>query len=155
MSRSDTSPNRLDVWGASLLNKLEGGARRRRKREASKKRRDILKQTDTFEWNPASKLKVQRILNTDIEGLSPEHKEAFEGVRIPLRKIPVVDTCETVFAVADLGEGIVYYDDIEDGWEVGQLDESGNLQQRGASQFELFHILNRLPWKLKEIDRES
>ncbi len=150
MSRSDTSPNRLNVWGASLLNKLKGETRRRRKREASKKRRNSLKPRDELAWRPASENEVQRFLNSAIEGLSPEHKEAFEGVQIPLRQIPVVDTCETVFAVADLGEGIVYYDDIEDGWEVGQLDESGKLQKRGWSQFELFHILNQLPWKWKD-----
>jgi hypothetical protein len=34
-------PNRLDVWGHSMMNQLPGSARKRRKREASKKRRVI------------------------------------------------------------------------------------------------------------------
>ena len=39
MKHGHTKPNRLNVWGDSLLNKLPGITRKRRKREASKKRR--------------------------------------------------------------------------------------------------------------------
>ncbi|ESZ89366.1 hypothetical protein [Congregibacter litoralis] len=41
--RKDTKPNRLAVWGHSMLNKLSGRSRTQRKREASKKRRAALK----------------------------------------------------------------------------------------------------------------
>jgi hypothetical protein len=43
MRPSATKPNRLDVWGDSLLNKLSSRSRKRRKREASKKRRSLLR----------------------------------------------------------------------------------------------------------------
>lgn len=43
MKHGHTKPNRLSVWGDSLLNKLPGISRKRRKREASKKRRVQLK----------------------------------------------------------------------------------------------------------------
>ncbi len=43
MKPSDTKPNRLDVWGDSLLNKLPSISRQKRKRSASKKRRQQLK----------------------------------------------------------------------------------------------------------------
>lgn len=42
-TRNDTKPNRLAVWGHSLLNKLPGRSRKNRKRTASKKRRALLK----------------------------------------------------------------------------------------------------------------
>lgn len=42
-------PNRLPVWGDSLLNKLSGLSRKRRKREASKKRRVALKREQSGE----------------------------------------------------------------------------------------------------------
>ena len=42
----ETKPNRLDVWGKSLLNKLPSVSRKRRKRQASKKRRVLLKLHD-------------------------------------------------------------------------------------------------------------
>jgi hypothetical protein len=46
MKRSDTKPNRLDVWGDSLQNKLPSPSRKKRKRRASKKRRAQLKSED-------------------------------------------------------------------------------------------------------------
>ena len=45
MKQSETKPNRLDVWGDSLLNKLPSRTRKKRKREASKKRRVALRKT--------------------------------------------------------------------------------------------------------------
>lgn len=44
MKHSHTKPNRLQVWGDSLLNQLPGVTRKRRKREASKKRRNALRE---------------------------------------------------------------------------------------------------------------
>lgn len=46
MKPSCTKPNRLEVWGDSLLNQLPSLSRKRRKREASKKRRAILRRDD-------------------------------------------------------------------------------------------------------------
>ncbi|MBI2824773.1 MAG: hypothetical protein HYX69_08810 [Planctomycetia bacterium] len=39
MQHSHLKPNRLDVFGDSMLNKLPARSRRQRKRQASKKRR--------------------------------------------------------------------------------------------------------------------
>jgi hypothetical protein len=43
MKHGHTKPNRLDVWGDSMLNKLSALARKRRKRSASKVRRRQLR----------------------------------------------------------------------------------------------------------------
>ena len=43
MRHSDLKPNRLDVFGSSMLNKLPSESRRRRKRQASKKRRSLVR----------------------------------------------------------------------------------------------------------------
>ena len=47
MKSSLTKPNRLDVWGDSMMNKLPSQSRRNRKRQASKRRRAVLKAEDT------------------------------------------------------------------------------------------------------------
>ena len=47
MKHADTNPNRLRVWGDSLVNKLPSISRKRRKREASKKRRVLLRKLDS------------------------------------------------------------------------------------------------------------
>ena len=43
MQKNRTKPNRLSVWGDSMMCGLKGPGRTRRKREASKKRRAILR----------------------------------------------------------------------------------------------------------------
>lgn len=43
MKHGFTKPNRLAVWGNSMLNKLPSISKKRRKREASKKRRELLR----------------------------------------------------------------------------------------------------------------
>jgi hypothetical protein len=43
MAKGETKPNKLAVWGDSLMNKLPGISRKRRKRSASKKRRAALR----------------------------------------------------------------------------------------------------------------
>ncbi len=50
MKASHTKPNRLQVWGDSLLNKLSSRTRKRRKREASKKRRTLLRREEGREF---------------------------------------------------------------------------------------------------------
>jgi len=45
MKHSETKPNRLDVWGDSMLNKLPSCTRKKRKRQASKKRRVVLRES--------------------------------------------------------------------------------------------------------------
>lgn len=49
MERGRTHPNKLAVWGHSMLNKLPGETRKRRKRHASKRRRELLRREDALQ----------------------------------------------------------------------------------------------------------
>jgi hypothetical protein len=46
MGKGQTNPNRLDVWGEGIMNKLPADSRKRRKRAASKRRRVRLRRED-------------------------------------------------------------------------------------------------------------
>jgi hypothetical protein len=50
MKKGETSPNRLDVWGDSMMGKLPAVSRKRGKRSASKKRRVLFRDRDQNEW---------------------------------------------------------------------------------------------------------
>ena len=54
VKHSHTKPNRLSVWGDSLLIGLSARSRKRRKREASKKRRVLLEREARREGGTAS-----------------------------------------------------------------------------------------------------
>jgi len=47
MNQSDKKPNRLKVFGKSMMNKLPKTSRNKRKRQASKIRRQQLKREDS------------------------------------------------------------------------------------------------------------
>jgi hypothetical protein len=49
MAKGETNPNRLNVFGDSMMGKLPAISRKRRKRHASKRRRSILKNQDQVE----------------------------------------------------------------------------------------------------------
>jgi hypothetical protein len=49
MKNNETGPQRLDVWGDSMMGKPHAITRKRRKRSASKKRRQILRKRDKID----------------------------------------------------------------------------------------------------------
>jgi hypothetical protein len=60
-------------------------------------------------------------------------------------QIPVLDCPgEMVWVVARRDDFVLYWSDVEDGWEWEPLDESGAIKSRGCNQFELGHITQQL-----------
>jgi len=49
MKPSHTKPNKLNVWGDSMMNQLPAASRKNRKRTASKKRRVVLQKEQKAE----------------------------------------------------------------------------------------------------------
>ena len=96
-------------------------------------------------WKPASKRHVECLLEEGLAVADPVHAAKFERIRVPIRVVEVAsDPGETVYIVAVSGSQVLYYSDIEDGWELDELDATGSLPERGSSQFELRHILHQL-----------
>lgn len=56
---------------------------------------------------------------------------------------------ENVFAIAQVGDRVVFYDDVEDGFEVARLDRESVLDLNGCGQFRLNEALAhiRLGWR--------
>jgi hypothetical protein len=81
-------------------------------------------------------------LAADMALLHPQHRAALEGVLIRPRTVGVSDSPgEFVVAVAVLDEKLLYWSDIEKGWELDMPDRRGNITSRGCNQFELRHLL--------------
>lgn len=47
-------------------------------------------------------------------------------------------------AVAAFGDKLLYWSDIEEGWELAVPSSCGSIESRGCNQFELKHVLDQL-----------
>jgi hypothetical protein len=50
---------------------------------------------------------------------------------------------ETVVVIAEIDGDILYYSDVEDGWELESPSQSGGVAFRGCNQFELGHLAHQ------------
>lgn len=48
---------------------------------------------------------------------------------------------EAVWVIAERAEGVLYFDDVEWGWNFSEVDESGRILRPGGSQSELRGVL--------------
>ena len=97
-------------------------------------------------WRPASESEVLRILEIEIAELRSDHRRRFNDLRVPLRSVPVAgtDPPELVFIVAEVGNRVIYYEDVEEGFEVSSVNDGGEIPERGCNQFDLTHVMHRL-----------
>jgi hypothetical protein len=66
-------------------------------------------------------------------------------MRIPAHRVPVTSApSEFVFVVAQYQGKVLYYSDVEDGWELEALNNNGGITERGCNQFRLSHIMCQL-----------
>ena len=85
---------------------------------------------------------VLELLHQEMASLPRAHRSALQRALILARKVPVADSpSEHVVAVASFGARLLYWSDIEEGWEIEALDERGRISTRGSNQFELGQAL--------------
>lgn len=64
---------------------------------------------------------------------------------MPIRQVPIkAFPGEFVYVVAEHEGQALYWSDVEDGWNLDPLNAAGGIDDRGADEFELSHIM----WQL-------
>jgi hypothetical protein len=87
---------------------------------------------------------VEGLLRLAEKSLRPAHIDALERALIAPRKVPVEDSPgEYVVAVAAFGQALLYWSDVEEGWELAVPNQAGTIASRGCNQFELAHVLHQ------------
>jgi hypothetical protein len=85
---------------------------------------------------------VLELLHDEMGTLPRAHRSALQRALILARKVPVADSpSEHVVAVASFGDKLLYWSDLEGGWELETLDERGRISTRGGNQFDLGQAL--------------
>lgn len=94
-------------------------------------------------WQPVSLAELQELVSKELQRCTQNQKEAFTLFRVPFYQVPVhrFGKRESVWVVAKLPSALLYYEDVEEGFELGILDEDGALQDHGCHQYELSHVL--------------
>ena len=96
-------------------------------------------------WRPAALDEVLSYLNGAERGLHPQYRLRFESMRVEPRQIPVARyPGEFIWVVAEYEGKVLYWSDIDEGWELEAPNSEGGIQDRGCNQYELKHILYQL-----------
>ena len=87
-------------------------------------------------WSPITELEMERLLDEQLASCSDAEREAYSRVRTPLRRVPFLrcGAVESVFSVAQHGDGLLIFDDVEYGFEWCRPASDGVIRVCGYSQ---------------------
>jgi hypothetical protein len=97
-------------------------------------------------WESITKDELLEAIRQQCLELNAEELSFFNEIYVPLEKARILryGNIEEVFIVAKLGELIVFFEDVEEGFEISELNDEGVITEYGASQFTIQHITNQL-----------
>ena len=97
-------------------------------------------------WKSIDADELSRLVAAQLTECTEDERRLFEQHRVKFYPVPIrrMGLLEQVFVVAEFGDRVLYYEDIEEGFELAQLDLEGAVPCQGCSQFELRHVLGRL-----------
>jgi hypothetical protein len=96
------------------------------------------------DWQPATIEEVQQIVVRDLKDCDAEQLAAFEKYRVEPFSAPIVryGQTERVVVVARNGDQVIYYEDVEDGFNVSPISPDGRVLEHWCNQDELRFALN-------------
>ena len=97
-------------------------------------------------WNPTTQEQLAIIVEDSLNACTQQQAEAFSLFRVPFQQVPIRrgTKLENVIVVAYMPAGPLYYDDIEGGFELAELDACGVIVNSEANQFKLNQVLSRM-----------
>lgn len=99
----------------------------------------------SMEWKPASIKEVKEILQEDLPDCDPEQLAVFHAFALEPFAAPIVRNgqTESVIVVARRDNEVIYWEDVECGFNVSPIDENGTILEHWCNQDELRSALNR------------
>lgn len=97
-------------------------------------------------WKPITEIELLALLERELSNCTIEQQNVFSTYRVEPYKVPIhrLGKLEDVFVVAELPIGVVYYEDIEEGFEFDSLGPDSAIPKQGCNQYELRHVLSQL-----------
>ncbi|RZJ07227.1 MAG: hypothetical protein EON50_21635 [Acidovorax sp.] len=97
-------------------------------------------------WTPISRDELGGLLSDQLAKCLQEHAEQFARFRVPFRTASVMrgGVSESVFIVAQLGQVAIYYEDVEEGFNVSEVTSDGSLVTPGFEQWTITDAIQHL-----------
>ena len=96
------------------------------------------------DWQAATIEEVNHIVVRDLKDCDAEQLAAFGKYRVAPFPAPIVryGKTESVVVVARNGDQVIYYEDVEDGFNVSPISPDGRVLEHWSNQDELRFALN-------------
>lgn len=102
---------------------------------------EALSEMDT--WQPITADEMQSLIDEQLLECTDKQRIIFAQYRVPLRPTPLMryGQLEEVFVVAQRGDEVMYYEDVEDGFNFSPLTADGKIAEHWCNQDELKYAL--------------
>jgi hypothetical protein len=97
-------------------------------------------------WQPLTQKELELLVASQLVDCSPEERQHFERCKINprLTEITRAGCIESIFVVAQLRDHVVYYEDVEGGFNISSLSSDGAIATPSFEQWELGYALKQL-----------
>ena len=97
-------------------------------------------------WKPATIDEVKGILKAHLQGCSPEQIAIFRRYSVEPRFAPIIryEIPERVVVVAQKSDEVIYWEDVEKGFNVSSVGPDGDVLEHWCNQDDLGIALARL-----------
>lgn len=104
-------------------------------------------------WKPITKNELEELVNKQFSECSPELREIFEKYRLSFKLAPInrYGNIEGVYIVARNENEVLYYEDVEDGFNFSLINVEGMILEHWCNQDSLSIDLQR--WLPKSISK--
>lgn len=94
-------------------------------------------------WQPITEEDLNALVAAQLADCSPDQRQLFERSKVIPHLVPIARSGrpEAVFVVAKAGDLVLYYEDVEEGFNISRLAEDGSIATPGYEQWELRHAL--------------
>lgn len=91
------------------------------------------------DWKPATIAEVKQILKKDLATCNAEQKAIFDRYSVEPYAAPIVryGQPESVIVVARRNDEVIYWEDVEDGFNVSPIDKNGTILEHWCNQDQL------------------